>query len=92
MIVVCGFACVACPCAIAWVSLTYAESGFDTDFDPWAVYAVDGLFWSAAAATVGLIRSLRSWWWVGAVVAIPLLVLTAILAVTGGMWIEGTYF
>ena len=91
--VVCGFACVACPCAIAWLSVTYAETGFDTDFDPWPVYAVDGMFWSAAVATVGLIWSLGSWRrWVAAGVAIPLLALTAILAIMGGMLIDGSYF
>ena len=73
--------------------MKYAETGFDADYDPWPVYAVDGLFWLAAGATVGLIGSLRSWWrLVGAAVAVPLLVLTALLAVTGGMSIEGTYF
>ncbi len=89
----CGLACVSCPCIIAWLSMTYAETGFDADYDPWPVNAVDGLFWLATGAAGGLIWSLRSWErWVGAVVVVPLLVLTAVLAITGGMWIEGMYF
>jgi hypothetical protein len=90
---ICGLLCVSCPCLIGWLSVTFAETGFDANFDPWPVYAVDGLFWLAAGATVGVIWSLRSWWrLIGAALVIPLLVFTAILAVTGGMWIEGTYF
>lgn len=91
--VTCGLACVGCPCVIAWLSVTYAETGLDADFDPWPLHAVDGSLWLAAVATVGLIGSLRTGWrWVGVAAAVPLLALTAVLAVAGGMWIEGTYF
>jgi hypothetical protein len=89
----CAVVCASCPCLIGWLSATYAETGFDADYQPWPVYVVDGLFWLALGSTVGLICSLRSWWrLVGAIIAVPLLVFTAVLAVTGGMWIEGTYF
>jgi hypothetical protein len=91
--VLCSLICVSCPIIIYRVSETYAETGFDDSYSPWPVYVVDGLFWLAAGATVGLIASLRSWQrWAATIVAVPLLVTTGALAVTGGMWIEGTYF
>ena len=91
--VFCGIACSACPVAIVGLSMTYAEIGFDDGFDPWPVYAINGLFGVAVVVTAGLIWTLRPWWrWVGVAVSVPLLGLTALLAITGGMWVEGTYF
>jgi len=89
---VCGLTCVGCPCVIAWLSTTYAETGCDDGFDPWPVHAIDTLNGVAAVATAGLIMSLRLLWSARALLALPLLCLTTFLAVTGGMWVEGTYF
>jgi hypothetical protein len=56
------------------------------------VFAIDTILSVALFATMSFIVSVRKWWWLAALVALPLLVVTGILAVTGGMWIEGTYF
>jgi hypothetical protein len=90
----CGLACLCCPCAIVWLGETYGFDRLpsDEDFRTWPLYAVDGLFWIDLCFTIGLIWSMRSWRWLGALVAVPLLVVTAVLAITCGMWIEGTYF
>jgi hypothetical protein len=89
--IICGLTCVSCPFAIAWLGETYAEKGYDYDYDPWPEEVINGLFWLAAVTTVGLIWSLRSWYrWVGAAVAVSLLVLTAFIAV--GASIRINYF
>lgn len=91
--ILCAVLCLACPVAVVGLSAAHCETGFDAGFDPWPVHAIDGLLWAAAGATAGLIWALRSWRrWVGAAVSVPLLGLTAVLAVTGGRWVEGAYF
>jgi hypothetical protein len=47
---------------------------------------------TAALSTAGFIVSMWRWWWLAALVALPLLGVTAELAVTCGMWIDGSYF
>jgi hypothetical protein len=91
---ICAIVCVACPIVIAWFGHTYGfdRLNSDAEFRSWRVYAVEALLWVALLATIGLIVSLRRWWWLGALVAVPLLVITAMLSVTCSMWLDGTYF
>jgi hypothetical protein len=92
--VVCAVVCVTCPLLIGWLSQTY---GFDllrsdADYRSWRGEAVDALFWVAALSTVGFIALTGRCWWLATLVSLPLLCLTGVLAVTGRMWIDGTYF
>jgi len=91
---VCALVCIACPITIAWFGETYGFDRLrsDEDFRLWRVYAVEGLFWVALLATIGFIVLARKWWWVAALVALPLLVITGMLSVTCSMWLDGTYF
>ena len=86
--------CLFCPLAIFWLGGEYGDSPFPRGHPErnWAVMAIDVLFWVALCATIALIISARRWWPLAVLVSIPLLILTGALAVTGGMWIEGTYF
>jgi hypothetical protein len=79
---------------IVRIVLRYAETGFDWDSDtiPWPIYLIDSLFWADAAFTGCLLWMMRGWRWLVAIVAVPSLCVTAVLTITGGMWIEGTYF
>jgi len=86
--------CLFCPLAIYWLAEKYDHSPVprgDPERD-WAVTAVDVLFCIALCATISLIISARRWWPLAVLVSIPLLIVTGALAVTGGMWIDGTYF
>jgi hypothetical protein len=91
---VCAIVCVICPIAIAYLGHNYGFDRLDRDEDyqEWPGYAVDALFWIALFATVGCVVSMRRWWWLPALVLLPLLAVTAALAVTVGMWMDGTYF
>ena len=88
-----GFICLICPAVIGWLATTYGNSQLPDDHPDraWAVSAVDAIFWIALVATISFIVSARRWWWLAALVALPLLVFTSVLAVTGGMWIDGSY-
>jgi hypothetical protein len=89
-----GHVCLACPVAIAWLAERFGNDPLPDGhpYQSWPSNAVDGLFLIALCATVAFIISARKWWWLAALVSLPLLVVTGILAVTGGMWIDGTYF
>jgi len=79
------------PAAIVLVGLTYgpeSERGMDT---PWSEYAIDFLFWADACFTALLIWMMRGWRWLAAVVSIPLLGATGVLAVLNAMWVSGNY-
>ena len=71
--VVCVLVCVACPITIAWFGETYGFDRLrsDEDFRLWRVYVVEGLFWVALLASIGLIVLARKCWWVAALVALP---------------------
>src|SRR5438445_291673 len=86
--------CLFCPLAIYRLAEEYGDGPLPLD-DPqrgWAGMAVEVLFWVALCATISLIISARNWWPLAALVSLPLLILTGILAVTTEMWIDGTYF
>jgi hypothetical protein len=86
----CGLAGVCCPLAIVWLGYTYGDN--EAYRDGWPSYAVNWLFLADVFFMISMICLMRSWRWLGVLVAIPLLILTAILAILGGMWIEGTSF
>jgi hypothetical protein len=88
-----GCVYLTCPAAIGWLATSYGNSPLPDDHPEreWAVCAVDAIFWIALFATISFIVSARRWWWLAALVALPLLVFTGVLAVTGGMWIDGSY-
>jgi hypothetical protein len=90
----CALVCAACPLVIAWLGCTY---GPDSDpcgepYETWPSVAVDLLLLTAALSTAGFVVSMWRWWWLAALVALALLGVTAVLAVTCGMWIDGSYF
>jgi len=64
----------------------------DDEYRAWPIHAIDALFWIDACFTANLLWSMRGWRLLVALVSVPLLALTGVLAVTGGMWVEGTYF
>jgi hypothetical protein len=93
---ICATGCVACPLVIVWLGFTY---GFDRSpsvtrraYQTWPSVAVDLLLLTAALSTAGFIVAMWRWWWLAALVSLPLLCVTAVLAVTGGRWIDGTHF
>jgi hypothetical protein len=94
-LVVNGFGWLSCSLIpLAIIALGY-RFGYDrVRYDPplWPVYVVDTLLWIDVGCTALVLWLSRRWCWLAALVAVPLLCLTAVLAVTGGMWIEGTYF
>lgn len=85
--------CLGCPVAIYLLAERFGNDPLPDDhlYHDLPSIAVDALFWIEACATSSLMISARKWWWLVALVALPLLVLTGVLAVTGGMWIDGTY-
>jgi hypothetical protein len=87
------FICVACPTAIVWLGYNYGHDRLasDEEYRAWRSQAVDGLFWVAAASTLVAVAA-ASRRWVAAVVLVPVLCVTGVLAVTCGMWLDGTYF
>jgi hypothetical protein len=89
-----GFVCLGCPAAIAWLAERFGNDPLPDGhpYQSWPGNAVDGLFWIAFCATIAFIVLARKWWWLAALVSLPVLVVTGLLAVTGGMWIDGTYF
>ena len=91
---ICATVCIMAPITIVWYGYMYGFDRLesDDDFRIWRVYLVEGLFWVAGFATIGVIGSVGRWWWVAALVALPLLVVTGVLSVTCSMWLDGTYF
>lgn len=89
-----GYICLACPVGIYWLAERFGNDPLPDDhpYQSWPGNAVDGLFLIALFATISFIISCRKWWWLAALVFLPLLVVTGILAITGGLWIDGTYF
>jgi hypothetical protein len=71
----------------------YAE-GFDwrDETVPWPIYLIDSLFWADAVYTSLLVVLAGKWRWLSALVAVPALAVTAVLTITGGMWIDCSYF
>lgn len=92
--VFCALGCVACPLLIVWLGYAYGYDRLrsDDDYRAWHEYAVDALFWLAVLSTTGFIFSMRRWWRLAALVALPLLGVTGVLAALCGLWIDGTYF
>ncbi len=91
----CFVACCTAPLAIVRLGFTYGYDRLacDADFSEWPLYAIDSLFWADLCLTATLIWLVRGWWrWVVALVAVPLLGVTAVLAVFNGLWVSGTYF
>jgi hypothetical protein len=89
-----GLVCLICPVVIQSLAATYGDSPLPKDHPDraFAVCAVDTVFLAALLAALLFVVSARKWWWLATLVALPLLILTGALAVTGGMWINGTYF
>jgi hypothetical protein len=85
--------CVACPFVIVWLGFTYGFDRLPCDdaYEVWPSVAVNVLLLTAALSTAGFIVSLWRWRWLGALVSLPVLCVTAVLAVTCGTWIDGTY-
>ena len=90
----CAIVCVACPLVIVWFGQAYGYDRLrsDDDYRSWRVSAIDALFLLAICSTGGFIVSMRRWWWLAALISLPLLCLTGVLAFTCGAWVEGTYF
>jgi hypothetical protein len=91
---VCVAVCFVCPLGIAILGDTYGFDRLpsDDDFRIWPLHAIDALFIIELCSTVRLLFMMRGWGWVGAFVVIPMFVVTSMLAVTCGAWVEGTYF
>jgi hypothetical protein len=89
----CAIVCLASPITICWLGYTYGFDRLrtDADYQSWRGDLVDAMFWIAIVSTSGLIVSMRRWWWLAALVSLPLLCVTAILALTCRMWIDGNY-
>jgi hypothetical protein len=75
--------------ALAQVYGPLSDPGMDA---PWPLYAIDSLFWADVFFTAFLIWMMQGWRWLAAVLFIPPLCLTAVLAFFGGMWVSGNYF
>jgi hypothetical protein len=91
--IVSGGACLCCPAVIVVLGQKYGSGRMPNEDDIWLPsLAVDMLFWFAAFSTIAFIWSMPRYRWIGALIAVPLLALTAVLAVTNGLWIDGTYF
>ena len=86
--------CLSCSAAIVLLSVKFGDEplAMDHPYHNLPSQAVDTLFWVALVATIVFVHSLRHWWYLGRLLALPLLVLTTVLAVTGGMWIDGSQF
>jgi hypothetical protein len=97
-----GFASVmlwCLPCVVFPLGIGVLASSFGYDrllsddaFTLWPLYAIDLLFWADLLFTTTLLWLMQGWRLLVALVAIPMLCLTAVLAITGGAWVEGTYF
>jgi hypothetical protein len=87
----CCLLCLFSPLAIAVLANTYGpESGPGME-PPWSLHAINSLWLTAFCSTVLLFWMARAWRWLVALVAVPLLILTSVLALTGGMWVSGDY-
>ena len=86
-------ACMACP-AVMVVLAEKCDSGRNPNPDDiWLPsLAVDTLFLVAVLFAVAVVCAMPRHRWIGVLIAIPLLIVTAVLAITCGLWIEGTYF
>jgi hypothetical protein len=82
------------PLAIALLSQSYAYDRLasENDYQSWPLYTIDTLFWTDLCFTALIIWAMRGWRWLVALIAVPLLGLTLVLAFTGGLWVESTYF
>jgi hypothetical protein len=90
---VCALACICCPDVIIVLGQKYGSGRMPNEDDIWLPsLVIDALFWCAALFTIALVWSMPRFRWIGALIAIPLLALTAALAITNGLWIEGIYF
>jgi hypothetical protein len=92
-LVLSALTCVCCPLAIAGLGCSYGFDRLPSDdaFRVWPLYAVDACFWADLIFTTLLIWLVPKWRLLAALIAVPLLCLTAMLAVTNGMWIDGSY-
>ena len=83
--------CFLFPIAIGKLALVYgpeSDPGMDA---PWSLYAIDSLFWTDVCFTAFFVWTMQGWRWLAAVVLFPLLCVTAVLAIFGGMWVSGNY-
>jgi hypothetical protein len=94
VIALCLLVSVLSPLAIVRLGYAYGYDRLpsDDDFREWPLYAIDSLFWADACSTVALFWLMQRWRWLAALVAVPLLCVTAVLAIFNGMWVAGTYF
>jgi hypothetical protein len=94
VIALCVLVSVLSPLAIVRLGYAYGYDRLasDADYREWPLYAIDSLLWADACFTVALLWLMRRRWWLAALVAVPLLCVTAVLAIFGGMWVAGTYF
>jgi hypothetical protein len=92
--VTCALVFAAHPFALIWLGYTYGFDRLrsDDDYQVWPDVAVDVLFWTAVLSSAGIMASMGRWWWLAALVLLPLLCAIGVLAIACGLWIDGTYF
>jgi hypothetical protein len=92
--IACWFLCLLAPAAIPILVMTYGPTTEFRSGDepiPWPAHAVDVLFIVDFVSTVLLICLVREHRGVVAAVALPLLLLTALMAFWGGLWLSGDW-
>jgi len=86
------FACLGClvfPAGVVVFVLTYEQDANDIAHFPHS--CVDFLFWADLCYTIIIIFVLRGWRPVIAIIAIPLLIMTAWMTFIAGMWFTNSY-
>lgn len=90
-VALCCLPCFLFPVAIGKLAQVYgpeSDPGMDA---PWSLFVIDALFWIDVCFTMILVWKMPGWRWLAAALSLPLLLLTAVLAFFGGMWVSGNY-
>ena len=90
-ITLCCLLCLLSPLVIAVLGNTYGPESERGMEPPWSAYAIDYLWLTAACSTLLLIWLIQKWRWLVALIAVPLLILTSMLAISNDLWVSGDY-